>query len=274
MLLEKKPSLEELIVYELAAQPALTAKFIHQAINAKRHDYTLRAVYKELTKLVASEIVYKVKKEYRLRLTWLVNLNALIDNAYEVYTSPDHLSSLLLKDKGKSTLHFSNLRKLDLYWIQLMMALIKLYEDEYMFLWCPYQWFHLVHDYSATQLYRAEDLAGGKRYHIFGSDSYLAKLALKTFPKDAVYSFAKSPFDDEKAVYYTLMGDHVITVKLDQKITNKIADLFDSVSCEEDIDSKEMANVFASKVKATTIIELNPLKARKLKKKFIDYFGI
>ncbi|MEZ4754068.1 MAG: hypothetical protein R3A13_07125 [Bdellovibrionota bacterium] len=274
VLLERKPSLEELVVYELAAQPALTAKFIHLAINSKGHNYSLRAVYKELTKLEESEIVYKVKKEYRLRLTWLVNLNELVDSAYQAYTSAEHLATLLRKDLGHTNLVFTDLRRLDLYWMQLMLALVKLNPNQPMFLWCPYQWFHLVHDYSVTQLYRAEDISGGKRYHIFGNDSYLAKLALKNFPKEGVYSFAESPFASEKSTYYTLMCDHLITVKLDENVTSKIAALFDSVSCEEEVNPREIVKVFSTNVKARVRVELNPSKAKKLKRKFIEYFDI
>ena len=274
MLLQKRSTLEELIVRTLAKHPAMSAKEILVSISATGFDFTLRGVYKELSKLENDEIVFKVKKKYRLRLTWLINLLAFADAAYDAYTEANHLAELLDASDSKIVQSFNNLHKLDLYWVQLMIALHKIYPDKVMCLWCPFQWFHLVHHYTVDQFYRAVDLSGGKRYHIFGSDTYLDKLALNNFPKEAVYSFAESPFKEETNKYYTVIGQHVLTVKLDRETTGKIAELFGTINSAADFNQAKVAAALLAPVKASLAIEQNEGKAQRLKKKFSNYFGV
>ena len=158
--------------------------------------------------------------------------------------------------------------------MQLMISLYKLYPNLPMFLWCPFHWFHLVHDYSVKQFYEAVEIEGGKRYHIIGSDSYLERMAVNNLPREAEYSFAKSPFSEEISKYFTVIGEHVITVKLDPAITSKISSLFSSINNEKDVDRSRIVDVFSSPVKASVTVELNKNKAKRLKRKFTSFFGV
>ncbi len=274
MLLQKKASLEEIIVKLLALNPKLSAKEIYEKLKRQGLSYSLRGIYKELTKLEALEIVFKVKDKYRVRLTWIINLLAFADSAYDSYTEQNHLVDLLSSQKKKTKYKFNSLSKLDLYWMQLMMALHKLYPNEPMFLWCPYQWFHLVHDYTVRQFFTAVDISGAKRYHIIGSGTYLERLAIDSFPRNSEYSFSESPFSDDMNTYFTFIGDHIISAVLPSSMTKKIDSLFNAITREKDNDKQVVSDLLNQDVKTSLIIEENPKKIKKLKKKFVEFFGI
>ncbi len=273
MLLQEIPVLDELIVVALVNAPGATAKSLWSLLGSQGHRFTLRAVYKELAKLIDQGILFKRGETYNIRLAWVMNLLALGDRAYEQYTSPAYLTRALGIEGTKRTERFRDLVKLDRLWTQLILALHQLHPGRVMCFWCPYQWFYLAHSFTCKQFYDAIDLAGHRRCHIIGVDTFLARRAVKDLPKNGRYSFAKSPFDDERTTYYTVVADRIITVKIDKQTTAKFDRLFHSVRTEADIQPTEIEQIFSSPVTATLTIEEHHLKAAKLKRKFSDFFG-
>ena len=274
MLLEEFPALEELVLQALVQEPGATAKRIYLVLMEQGHSYSLRGLYKELGKMEGQGILFKRGETYNIRLAWIMNLLAFADRAYERYTDTPYLAAGLRDENAKHTEGFNDLRKLDRLWTQLILVLHNLHPGKIMCFWCPYQWFYLAHYYTEKQFYKAIDLAGHKRCHIIGIDSYLSRLALKDLPKAGCYSFAKSPFDRERANYYTVIGDCVLTVKLDKQITSRIHELFSAVRTQSDIRPLEIEAIFGAKVRASLTSERNEEKASRLKKKFADFFGV
>lgn len=273
MLFQEHPALEELALRALVKEPGASAKRIFQLLNSQGHAYTLRGVYKELAKLTEQGILFKSGQSYNLRLAWITKLLAFGDQAFERYTAPSYLAGYLGGDYAKHSEKFTDIRKLDRLWTQLIFALHQMYPSKIMCFWCPYQWFYLAHYFTCTQFYEAIDLAGFKRVHIIGTDTYLGRRALNDLPKGGVYSFAESPFHHERTTYYTVIGDIVVTVKLDEQVTARIHSLFQTVRSESELDPEVLEKVFGARVKATLRSEKNPKKAASLKKKFANFFG-
>jgi DNA-binding transcriptional ArsR family regulator len=274
MLLQKTPSIEELIVQILAQAGSHSPAEIHSRMLEKGYGYSQRGVYKELNKLEQEGIIYKSGKYFSLQLTWILNLLKFADQAYETSTSQYILKEALRADSFKKVYRFKDLRRLDLFWIQNLMALHQLHQGEPLFLWCPYQWFQLVHSYAVESFYQASDQTSARRYHIIGYDGYLSRIALKSLPKNGTYSFAESPFHQEQSTYYSLIASTVITIKLDDSITGHMSKLFQQVKRENDLVNADVAKLFHAKVRASLTIEKNERKAKKLRKKFTDFFGL
>ena len=190
------------------------------------------------------------------------------------YTSTKYLEQTLNLNESKASYPFNDFRRLDLFWIQLMMTLQQVYPKEPLFVWCPYQWFYLLHGYAISQFYSASEITGAKRYHIIGNDSFLGRKAIETLPKNGKYSFSLSPFSEEIGTYYTLIANYIITVKLDLESTKRIANLFETVKSEKDLKNSNLNQVFGPRIKAKLVLEKNELKARKLKSKFEEFFGV
>jgi hypothetical protein len=154
-----------------------------------------------------------------------------------------------------------------------MSSLSRLYPDEYLYLWCPYQWFNLLHPYNVNLFYQASDMTGTKRYHIMGDDNYLNQKALRIMPKLGEYSLRNSPFSNQMNTYFSVTGDVVLTIKFDSAFNKRIEDLFNSVKSENDLKSYDLNSVFSPDIKGSLTLEKNEIKAKKIKKKFQEFFG-
>lgn len=274
MLLQITPSIEELIVQILSQRINLSPNEIHSIILERGFSYSQRGIYKELKKLESEGVIYKSTKGFSLQLTWIVNILNFADQAYKTATKQNALKDTLGSDSYKEVYRFKDLRRLDLFWIQNLMTLHQLHPGAPLFLWIPYQWFHLVHSNAIDLFYHASDITSAKRYHILGNDCYLSRVALKSLPKNGNYSFSDSPFSGEESTYYSLIASTIITVKLDASTTKCISELFQRVKSEADLKKENLSEIFNQKVKASISIEKNETKAKKLRKKFSDFFGV
>ncbi len=272
MLLQEFPSLEELLVLGLIERPGASAKELNQWLSEHGNKYSLRGIYKELTKLSGQGIVFKTGESYSIHLAWIMQLLALGDRAFESYTQSPYLLETLRSGATKQVERFSDLRKLDRLWTQLILALHTLHRGKTMCFWCPYQWFYLTQLFAVKQFYQAIDLAGHKRLHIIGTDTFLGRRALKDLPKHGKYSFAESPFHRERSTYYTVIGDMVLTVKLDTQTTDRLDELFSAIQSERDINPSDLETFFRRRVRATLTCERDEVKAERLKKKFRAFF--
>jgi hypothetical protein len=274
MLLQKRISIEEAIVKVLARKVNLSVKEIISSLNQEGLSFSQRGVYKELNKLEEQGILLKSKYGYSLQLSWITNLLSFADAAYDIYSHPKYLEQLLSLGTKRTTHKFTKVGRLDQFWIQLMSSLSRLYPKEYLYLWCPYQWFNLLHPYNVNLFYQASDMTGTKRYHIMGDDNYLNQKALKTMPKLGEYSLRNSPFSNQMNTYFSVTGDVVLTIKFDSAFNNRIETLFDSVKSESDLKSYDLNSVFSPDIKGSLTLEKNEIKAKRIKKKFQEFFGI
>ncbi|MFN8392184.1 MAG: hypothetical protein U0136_17965 [Bdellovibrionota bacterium] len=272
MLLQQEPNLEELILKALVDLPGATAKAVLNHVQQNAGPFTIRGIYKELAKLQQQGILLKQGETYHVRLAWIMNLLAFGDRAYERYTSSSYLARSLSPEK--QTERFSDLVKLDRLWTQLILTYHQLHPKSIMCFWCPYQWFALAHELTCRQFYDAINLTEFQRCHIIGDDTFLARRAVKDLPKKGVYSFAKSPFDDERSTYYTVIADVVLTVRIDKETTARLHHLFHSVRSESELNPNLLDSVFGRRIRATLTTEVNASKALRLKRKFADYFGM
>jgi len=274
MLLSKTPNLSNIIIELLARKPNISAQTIWLAVTKQGKNCTLRAVYKELTRLESQEIILRFNKMYALRLSWLVEMLIFVEQTYRSYNTTDHLASIIPMNNNFTISHFSSLRRLDLFWMQVMIALQKLHKRPPMFLWIPYQWFQLVHDIPLKQFFNTEELVGSKRYHVIAKDNYLSRAGAKLIPKGAKVVFDESLFKGRNNIYYTLIGEHLITVKLPARATAAIDRLFTQIDSADKENQVIIDKVLKRHMSITVKIEHNTPMVSKVKRAFFDYFKL
>ena len=89
-----------------------------------------------------------------------------------------------------------------------------------------------------------------------------------------VTSFAPGPFEEEPSTYYVIAGDFVNSVRFDAALTARIDKLFLSVRNADDIDIQAIQGLIHAGAAIAVRIEKNKLKAKKLRGKFEEYFGL
>jgi hypothetical protein len=275
MLVAKTASLPDRIITLLAKKPNLTVKEIWQEVKTKKYNYTLRAIYKELTRLEEQEVVLKIKKVYSLRIGWIVELLFFSQGAYENYSTKEQLDYLLPTNLGRVKIHFTSVRRLDIIWIQTMLLLSRLNPKSSIFLWIPYQFFHLLHDRTLKQFFVTEERLGNKRYHIIGLDCYLAREGAKHIHKNSKVVFDPN-FVTDSIEYYSLIGEHLITVKLSKTFNSSISNLFDTIKNANGLNEhkEKILKLLSSQVNCSLTIEHKTSKFRKIDASFREYFKI
>jgi len=274
MIFQSKITLENLITQYISINPAKTANEIHEYLLTEKHSYTLQGVYKELKKLDKEGILLKVDKKFSLRLPWALEFTSLAQKIEQAYLSPKY-KALLPEDNKKEIWHFDNLFKLNDLWAQILLALVEQSKEKVILGWNPHTWFHLAESKEEERYLKSLELSNAKLYLIIGGNHYLDKWAEKYLKKDYIkYSFGKSGFQEERSKYINIVGDYVLTVKLDQDITDTIEYLYETTPSEERMNISQIVSIFNKKVKASIWLEKDNEKAQLIRGRFERFFGI
>lgn len=274
MLLDAQPKLEDLIVTQLASSPGSTVQTIQKRIASKYDHYSVPAIYQELRKLRERAVCVKVGNRYSLRLGWVLEMVALVDQTYTRHIDEIGSSVPLPGEGTKETWKFRNLRSLGQFWTQLILILCAASDDKVCFEWAPHAWFSLSHASEESQFLRAMKHAKNKYYLIVGEDTKFSRDyadALNGIPGEI--SFAQSPFREEKR-YITLIGKFLITVELGEKLNRSIDRLFESEPHDVRTLVQNGLNLFdeVSEIKLT--LQNKPAKSKRIRRDFSDFFGI
>ncbi|RIL10862.1 MAG: hypothetical protein DCC75_03490 [Proteobacteria bacterium] len=253
----------------------LSAEEVHIRVKRGFFDCSQRAIYKELGILCDKGILIKAKGCYSASITWLLTLLEFGNTLYKtaLQRPPRHIE---LPSPGKKLrFKFRDLELLDRLWLQFIFLLFERSKSRLMFAWVPYFWFDLVHYHKDLEAQEAMHIAGNKMYLIVGSRTYLDQLPTKYWSKRAyTWSYSLSPFESERSSYYDLIDDYVLTVTIDEATTRRIHAFFHSIRGAHDLKRLPEFAAIKSNARATLAIENTPAKARKLRRKFSQFFGI
>ncbi len=275
MILQGQQTLEEKIVTLLMRQANLNVETIHHKISKESKSYSLPAIYKELGKLELQGVVVKVKKQYSLRIPWILDFISLADLANRTYLESPTIASVLPKLGEKKIWHFTDLLRLNNFWAQVLLILTNNTDSKALYTWMPHSWFHLVYRDSEAQYLKSLRLAHIHLYLICGGDNVLDRWSEQFWKSEHItYSFSKSPFESEQSTYLNIIGDYVSTVTLDANISRVIDKLYQSTRSMGEINVEHILSLLQQRVKATMWLEHNPRKATRFKNRFVRHFGI
>ncbi len=275
MILQADKNLEDYLVELLVERPKSGVFEMREVLSKMGKKYTVQAIYKGLRKLQSGGIVVKVGRDYSLRIPWVIGLKNVSDQAYKNYFESPSITSLLPEIGKKEIWHFNNLLKLNDFWSQILLLLVQQSKNKILLGYNPHTWFHLVQTEQEDQYLKSVGFAGGKLYLVIGGKTYLDKWAQIYFDRNVVkFSFAKSSFEESGSDYVNVIDDYVVTVKIDHKTSDVIDKLYSETLSIEEINIGEILRIFNGDVKASIWVEKNPEKAKKIKRKFKDFFGV
>lgn len=275
MIFGKLTSLREAIVVLLATREQANAKWLHERLNKDLKGCSQVAIYKELNRLQDEGVISKAGKDYRLKLTWVINAAGFFNEMF-IYHCRQSTHPNLIPAEGESIAwYFYDLGKVDDLWEQLLFSLFLQSKEQILLSWMPHPWYHITDDDKQHLYENAMKLINVKIYRIIGGSTYLDRKSIEAWkePVHAV-SFAKSPFAGDNQNYIDVIGDYVITIKLDEKTTNLLEEYYDSISDEEVLSAADSDLLLSNKMRIKVKIQHNVRKARRLQKMFRDFWGL
>ena len=275
-MLGKNNSLSDYIIQCLATEPAVAVKVLVKKIEIiAGQKYSIQGIYKELRNLQASGVLIKIGPRYSLRLPWVLDFVAVADTMVDTYVEKPHLPLLLPQLHKKQIWHFTNLLKMNDFWSHILLALVQQSKSKVLLGWNPHPWFHLVQTKQEEQYIQALKSTKSKLYLIVGGNSFLDKWAAKFWDSAVVeHSFGESSFQKERSLYFNVIDDWVVTVKLDSKTSEAIDTVYESTKSMADLNLQTIISVFQQKTKCSFWLEKNSKKAKNIKSQFKRFWGV
>lgn len=268
MLLGVEESLEDKLVRILAKRPRATIHNFQSELNG----FSLQGIYKELRKLQKQGIVVHVGKTFSLDWSWLLSWKALGDESVRQYEKDTTL--LELGHRNRAKWQFTSLYSLNDFWSHLLLSLLTKSTNPVVYGWNPHTWFHLIQTDKESRYIQSLKLSGGKLVLLIGSKSFLDLWAEKFWSKELVeHHFSTSYMSSFGENYINVVGDFVVTVKLDSKINKEIKTLYNSTRSIQNLDIPSLVSTLRKSGKSFVILERNPKKATSFTKKIRKIFG-
>ncbi|HEV7449352.1 MAG TPA: hypothetical protein VGP13_02305 [Candidatus Paceibacterota bacterium] len=263
------------IIKTLAAHPSLGGQDIQKKVAQMSGErYSIQGVYKDLRKLQKEGVIFKLRKKYSLRLPWVLEYIEQADAMADTYLERPSLPTLFPSKGQKTIWHFTDLLKMNDFWSHLLLLLLQQSKDKTLLGYNPHPWFHLVQTKQEEQYIHALRRTSSKLRLIVGGNTYLDKWTEKFLDKRVVsHSFAKSSFHTERAIYFNVIDDYVITVKLDPHIAQEIDRIYADTKSMDDLDLLSVLRLFRQKTKVRMWLEQNPAKAKGFRTKFKKFWG-
>lgn len=140
----------------------------------------------------------------------------------------------------------------------------------------PHTWFHLIQPHQEEQYIKNQLKLLKKEYTIIGSNSVLDKYTTKCWKiKNFEYYLAPSGYWAEynRAEYFSIFNDYILTIKLDNRTTNQIEKLYRQTKDINNIQLDTIISFFNQPVKVKMTLEKNSKKADIYYKRFEKIFG-
>ena len=263
-------SVRDSIIKELHSGVKGKATVIYSVMAGEK--VTVQAVYKELRKLVADEVVIDKQKKLSLTLTYIEHQNKEWKRILEKYTHQVSFDDFLQLPKGKShSFTFSNIIDLDLFWTQAFIILERILPEE-----MP-RYSIVAHDWFSYARPTTDD--------IWISDRTRSLRMILTHPAEIDWQIARlrrqqgyeftggeNPLKLTEAEYITLVSDWVFEVEFDKKVAKELNEYIWSLKKVEEVSPIKMDELM--KMKGTFKLKLsnNPKKAKEMADKVKKYF--
>lgn len=275
MILDTSSKLSDQIVELLSLNPNKSAESIRKSLrNPEGNFYTLQAVYQELRNLRKGGVVIKNGNTYSLWGPWVIKFIDFADKLSSTYLDSVTFKSVVPEDLATKTWRFENLVRLSRFWGQVLSILIKQTKSEYLLSYFPHQWHYILRGEYGRHIQKSMMIANVSTYTIIGSDTPLDRWAEQYWRKSGEYSFSKSPFHKLRKEHISVVGNYVVTLKLSKNLTEKLEKIYKQVITPQFVDFGDLYEMFSQKARSTLSIELNARKAKQIKRKFSDHFGV
>jgi hypothetical protein len=274
MFLETSPSLRELIVRALAHFGPLRAQDLRREIERHHRSCSLQGVYLELTHLVEAGVIVKGQRYFELSVPWVCRLTQFADDTGDTFFQRERRGNNLPEEGEVLQVTFSQVRRADAFWMQSVLSVLSANDDKRLFQWLPHPWYHLTQSSPGNDFETALRRLKAKDFVIVGGDTYLDRLATADWAPDIfTYSHAAGPFHAKMNEPGSLVGNFIIRTIYSAKFMHSVDRYFTSVKRARDIVASDVLTLFGERMKLTVRIENDPMKAKRLRGKYLRYFG-
>lgn len=274
MFLDRVPSLRERIVQTLARYGALSAQDLRREIERNYRRCSLQGIYLELTHLQEAGVIIKSQRDFELSVPWVCRMTQFADEMGDTFFNRERGSNTLPEEGEMLQVTFSQSRRADAFWMQSVLSVLAAVDDKRLFQWLPHPWHHLTHNPGVNHFEAALRRLKARDFIIVGGDTYLDRLASKGWARDVfTYSHAPGPFHAKMAEPTSVVGNFVIRTVYTVAFMNEVDRYFLSVRRAADLVAADVLALFGTRMKLTVRIEHNPEKSKRLREKFLRYFG-
>jgi hypothetical protein len=275
MSLDKPKRIEEYILKHLQNGPVLMLDLVEK-LKIDRLNTTKQAVYAALRGLKKSEQIITYKGVASINLTWL---NSMVN--YFNLTKHNYIKGLVsdgdfvnLEDKDKIKYYFQSPIKADIFWTHALYLLIeKIEKKEPVYMYNPHEWFLLARKENELELFNTISRKEHRLLLTVGNDSFLDRYVNKYFDNNfSQYHVRNKKLFNENNYYLNIIGDFLIEVWMDKKVSDKIDDLYkETKSYNKDVD-ESLKSIVGMESKMKIVISRNHKKAEKIKSSLKRYF--
>lgn len=268
MLLDSSPKLEDEIIKLLSSCPASSVEELYAKLGSMNARYARSSLYQELRKLVAAGVLVRVKGRYLIRLGWTLDILNFAEASFKQQLNPKNVINILPEEGKVLKVRCSSLRELGKVWTQLLAALVSGGEDLYE--WAPHPWFILSHEFEEQQLIRTLKQFNSTHflsclYNTCLGQSYLEKT--RGIKRKLV--FGRNVFQKSDGIYYSVVGDFVVTVSLNKQLVPRLNEIFFSRTFEK---RSMILRLFGLRYVSSLKLERNRILAEKMRTKLAGLF--
>ena len=219
-------SIEETLISLLQDGEKKATSLITKTQATGKH-VTKQGVYAALRKLKTEEVVVIYKGIVALNTAWIRNMRSFLDRVQIAYGKEGHMFDFLSLGNKESVLYsFSNTFHLDAFWGHAQSLLVATTtQTEPIYAYNPHYWFYIARYKTEKKL--LDDLIQQKQQFLMtvGGETGLDKAIQSHFRNDYTqYAFKK--LYNRPEYYITAIGDYLIEVYLDKKMTSGIERIY------------------------------------------------
>lgn len=275
MILRSKNRLDEIIVEILGTKGSQTATELKRYIDLKKRSCSIQGVYFELRKLQTLGVILKVRETYHLNITWASELMDFADNVYELYINSANADAILPEPNKTKSWTFSDLFRMDDFWVQIMQILFVETGHENLFGAMPHPWYYFSQPKKVLDFYSYALRQEKKLNYIISKETFLANLyTAKVDPRLLEYSYSTPEFEVDHKSCTICMPPYIMSYTLDQETYEAIDNLFMNVKSNKDMTYERINLAINLRKPIKVKIEHKERKAKRLEKNFREYFAI
>ena len=275
MLLRGNDRLDELLVQFLGLHGAMEVSELHAACSKSGRDVSVQGIYHELRKLQKLGIVLKVGVTFQLSISWASEFMLFADRVYENCINSASARAILPLEGEKRTWEFTNLLRMDDFWVQIMQTFFAETGNRELFGWIPHPWYYFAQPRKVLDFYRFVTRENRRLYYVIGEETFLAHRYVETLSADIFsHSFAPSPVAFGKHIYLDVTRPYIVKISVDMATARRIEQLFLSIKDIADLSFVAVDRALNQPARLRVQIVHDDEKARRLERKFRDYFGL
>jgi|GEM_PF-1792807 len=274
MLVGIDPLLGDLIVTLIAASGPQDVPQLKAGLAKIGKRYTIQAIYYELRKLIRQGVLVKEQTRFSIRIAWALELATLSERIHQTGVTGGAGTQIIPKPGEKRSWRFSNLLRLDDFWVECMQRVFDISGADVLYNWAPRPWFYFAQARKLEQFYRSLIRRNRRVGLVLGGNDpldrlYSSRMTTKVFTIRHDASF----FPKLTRQHIQVVGDYILKVTIAQRSMGEIHDLFSTTKSIETIDWGRTQRILNSSTHASLEITHSSLQARRLRTKFQRYFG-